>query len=146
MIDASGDTVQSRVYPYRPIPMTDAAIRHDAEQDHERSSRPGRTPPSVDVIERALRDADCLPPTFPPVSAIVAAQDGTIWLRREEVPGDSVAWNVLDRDGRMIGALRLPSGQEVVAARGDIMAAVERDAFDVPYVVRYRLSRGTHAP
>lgn len=98
--------------------------------------------PGPREIERALRSADLLPATLLPVTRLVTGQDGSIWLRREDVPeGDSVLWNVLDREGRPSGALYLPADQRIVATAGDILVAVELDEFDVPYLLRYRLDR-----
>jgi hypothetical protein len=80
---------------------------------------------------------------LPPVTYVAVGQDSSIWLRREEVSGDSAVWNVLDPSGEAVGTLRLPSGQTVVAAKGDVVAAIELDDLDVPYVIRYRLHRSS---
>lgn len=66
-------------------------------------------------------------------------QDDSIWLRREEREGDSVQWTVLDGAGEVMGVVTLPRGQEVVAARGTVMATVEEDELGLTNLVRYRL-------
>ena len=97
--------------------------------------------PGISSIGQAMRDADCFPPTVPPVTLLVPAQDGTLWLRREDMGGDSIRWDVVGREGTRVGRLRLPREHRVVAAAGNTMAAIERDEFGVEYVVRYELSR-----
>jgi hypothetical protein len=97
--------------------------------------------PSTSDMERALQGIGLVPTTLIPVTALAAGQDGSIWLRREAVPGDSATWDVLDGDGRLQGTVRLPADQRVVAATAKAVATLETDALDVPYVMRYRLWR-----
>lgn len=59
----------------------------------------------------------------------------TDWLR-----GDT--WDVFDADGRYLGELRLPSGVQLFAAKGDFLYGIRPDEFDVPSIVRYRVDRG----
>ncbi len=141
LIGPAGDTTFSRSFPYRPVAMPAVAVQRAAERGRALHAQGSRTPPSTSEIERALRRADCIPMTLPPVSGLVTTQDGSIWLKREDAFGDSVLWNALDRAGRLRGKLRLPRAQNIAAATGDVLAAVELDTFDVPYVVRYRLRR-----
>ena len=137
LINPARDTVFSTSLAYQPIAMPDAAVRRATEnvqvvpRDHENQ-------PSASQIAQTLRNEGLIPETLTPVTELAVGQDGSTWLRREDA-GDSVLWNVLGPDGRPLGALRLPRSQTVMAASGDVMAAVELDEFDVPYVLRYRI-------
>lgn len=136
----SGDTAFSQSFRYRPVPLQPEWVRGILEQtpifptDH-------RNPPGASEMVQALRDAGLIPATLVPVTALAAGQDGSIWLRREDVPGDSATWEVLARDGRRQGAVRLSARQTVVAATEDVLVALEKDVLDVPYIVQYRVRR-----
>ena len=82
-----------------------------------------------------------IPATLPGVTGLAVGQDDSIWLRREEREGDTVQWAVLDGMGQVLGVVTLPRAQEVVAARGTVMAAVEEDELGRVTLVRYRLGR-----
>lgn len=142
----TGDTIFSREFAYRPVPTTSEVVRSVLERTPIYQN-PGPSahlsPPDVPEREDALRDADLVPSMLPPVTDLTVGQDSSIWLRREEVSGDSAVWNVLGPSGKAVGTLRLPSGQTVVAAKGDVVAAIELDDLDVPYVIRYRLHRSS---
>ncbi|WP_420463683.1 6-bladed beta-propeller [Candidatus Palauibacter sp.] len=139
-IGPGADTLFSRNYTYRPIPV--------AEADLERSLGDLTVfPPDVDGgpdgpdFMRPLREAGLVPETLPPVTGLVAGQDGSIWLRREEGAADRIAWTVLEKNGEVRGTVSLPCGHRVVAALETVMVAVEEDEFDVPSVLRYRVTR-----
>jgi len=78
---------------------------------------------------RAVRDALWLPRALPPVTAAVAARDGTLWLRREAAVEDapSVRWTVLDASGNPVGEFSVPGTWMIVDADGPHVWAVERD-------------------
>jgi hypothetical protein len=137
LVSPAGDTVFSRTFAYEPRPVPDEVVRRTAEG----LAPARRNGPDPAAIEASLRANDLVPSTLPPVTGLTVGQDGSIWLRREEVAGDSMLWNVLDRTGALRGALRLPARDSVAAARGDLVAAVYADELDVPYVVTYRLER-----
>ena len=82
-----------------------------------------------------------IPANLPGVTGLAVGQDDSIWLRREEREGDTVQWAVLDGMGQVLGVVTLPRAQEVVAARGTVMAAVEEDELGRAWLVRYRVGR-----
>lgn len=139
-LGSSGDTLFSKLFRFTPVPMSNDEVRRAIESVSV-SPQDQENPPSRSEIERALRRQGLIPAALMPVTGFAVGQDGKIWLRRENEPGDSILWNILDREGRPLGALRLPATHSVVAARGNVMAALELDALDVPYVVRYRIGR-----
>jgi hypothetical protein len=140
-ITPDGDTAFARAYPYTPVPMRDEHVRRLAEDLSERYNRAGPGP-SAAQIEGAWRSAGFVPESLPPVTEMAVAQDGTIWLRREEPPpGEPAVWEILDGTGAPIGTVRLPAGQRVATAADGILVVTERDELDVPYVVLYRTER-----
>jgi hypothetical protein len=138
LIDPDRDTVFSTGVTYEPVAVSAQRL---AEEVSERMADRRTDGPSPAAIEEALRGADLIPPALPPVTDLAVGQDGTVWIKREETLADSVLWQVLDRAGQLQGQLHLPEAQTVVAAQGDLMVAVELDALDVPYLVRYRILR-----
>jgi hypothetical protein len=133
-IDLNGDTAMKREIQYSPR----AISRDVADQAYrtlaDRFARPRLTPAAV---ERVLRDQVEFPRFAPPVSALVAGLDGTIWLRREDLRTESVEWHVLSASGQTIGTLSLPGDLDVKRARSDRLWGVVKDELDIPYVVTY---------
>ena len=137
LIDPSGDSVFTRTVEYVPVPTPDETTERIAQRLHQ--SRPNG--PGASAIAKSLRESGLIPGRLPPVSALAVAQDGSIWLRREDPLGDSILWNVFSGHDGSIAAIRLPAGDSVIAARDDVVVALARDELDVPYLTRYRLNR-----
>ncbi len=137
-LDPRGDTVVVGSYEYRPVPLPDERIRRYAEEVAGRAG--GADPPiAASDVERALRRGGLVPAFLPPVEQIVPTGDGSIWVKREDVGGDSVAWNVLDPDLDRRRRIVLPARFTVHDAGGDVVVGVELDPFDVPSVATFRL-------
>jgi hypothetical protein len=110
-VTMQGDTVRSRAYDYDPIPLRgewiEDALRRQAE--------------AVGPLEgvQVDREAFFLPPWLPPVTDVHVGADGSVWLRREDVPGTSlVRWEILGPDGERVGAVDLRRTLAVRAVRG----------------------------
>jgi hypothetical protein len=140
LLGPARDTVFTRSFSYVPVRSTQEMLEREVDGGTS-AWRARQTLPSVAAIASALRNEGAVHETLPPVTALVAAQDGTIWLRREAPGGEEVEWMVLDSGGEPQARLQLPARQTVAAARGDYMAAVELDELDVPFVVLYRITR-----
>lgn len=139
LLDPAGDTIFSRSHAYAPIPMQREEVDEALGVVAIRPAAEGG--PSAAAFERTLRGSDLIPAYHPPVSGVTVGQDGSLWLKRENRIGETIAWNVLDDQGRLLGAVMLPRNQTVVAASGAVMVAVEIDDLDVQRVVRYRVHR-----
>ena len=80
---------------------------------------------------------------------VLAASDGSVWLRREPTTGDSIRWDVVDAQLRRVGFVYLPikfdvkvmveAGSEGPRPRWNVYGVV-LDAFDVPSIVQYQVS------
>ena len=147
-IGPSADTVFSRTYSHTPAPLTDDLFRRAlgetevGEMFPTQGGERGGVPESAE-FEGPVRRAGVLPETLPAVTKLVVGQDESIWLRREEQAGEFAQWTVLDGTGDVVGVVTLPRRQEVVAARGAVMVAVEEDELGRASLVRYRVAWGT---
>jgi hypothetical protein len=103
-----------------------------------------RNPASDGSTNRALMDALRRAWTerkyYPPVTAVVPGQDGSIWVRREDAGADSVAWQVFDRNGKEVGRLSTPPSLTILWASKQEVWAVENGELDVPFVVGMRVN------
>lgn len=141
-ISFEGDTLLRQSYPYVPVPTRDEAV--DSILDElaglfgERGFL-GATP----ATSREWAELSLYRPAFrPPVEGLVIAEDGSVWLNRGAATDRrSVLWSVLNRDGEEIGRVALPPGLDVLRISPPLLWASERDAFDVPYLVRFRIDR-----
>ena len=75
------------------------------------------------------------------MTRVVAGNDGSIWLRREEASFDTVSWDVLTSAGTWEGRLRAAADLQIHAASRDTVWGVIKDGLDVPYVVGLKVVR-----
>jgi len=150
-LDYARDTVYRREFTYRPARYSDAYLDTIAW----RSARipgggyaivgglPQIPPMGSDSIERfrAVRASMSFPEFQPPIQGHYLANDGALWLRREDDGGPVYRWLVLDDEGRARGQVELPRRARPGWSRGDLLVTIEQDAFDVPWLVRYRIQR-----
>ena len=78
-----------------------------------------------------------------PISGVLLAADGSIWLRREDLAlqQDSITWWVLNPYGDLVGELRLPRRIRIRYVAGDTLWAIDSDELEVDYLVRYRVRK-----
>jgi hypothetical protein len=129
-VGIEGDTAFSVDVPYEPVAVDPARV----DSIVARFSGGRR---SASEIRAVL----FLPDFLPPVSDVVAAEDGTIWVAREDRPEHPVTWEVFDAAGRLLARAETPPGFAAHHATGDALWGVETDELDVPYLVRYRVTR-----
>src|SRR5690606_29004343 len=115
----SGDTVYSRQFPYTPRPIDSAVVDSLIRLRGEAMTR---LPPSFAGAptparaEELARQSLYLPAHLPPVSQVVPGRDGSLWLKREELPTDSSEWLVLDPGGEVVGTVFTPRSLTVQLA------------------------------
>lgn len=134
-LDVHGDTVYRRRIEYEPRP-----VPSDYFDDRIADRMDSPNVSNRRAYARALREFYEQRRYFPPVTAVTVGNDGTTWLAREREDGER-EWLVLDDSGSAIGRLRLPRGGGVRFASRTECWVVERDALDIPYVVRYDIVR-----
>jgi len=135
-VDLRGDTVFHRRIGYEPRPVP--AGFFDAEVD--RAVEYGANYVDRRPFARAVREFYEQREYFPPVTNLTVGSDDTTWLAGREEDGERT-WLVLDASGASVGRIRLPFTSYVAAANVTECWVVERDALDIPYVVRYDIER-----
>jgi hypothetical protein len=152
--DAAGRLVRRVRRVYEPLPVT-AEDRERVVERRLNPSIPGHSPPDRAQIRR-LFAAMPWPQATVAYGEVRVDLDGHLWVlpfteaRRQrsiaELQGqqsEPVAqeWDVFDPRGVWLGTVALPSGLRVHQIGHDWIAGVERDVFDVEYVVLYGLER-----
>ena len=89
----------------------------------------------ISAVGGALADVSF----YPPVTEAVSGADETIWLRREEMGGETVRWDVLGPNGQRVASVTLPAALRILRASLEALWAVELDDLDVPFVVQLRV-------
>lgn len=138
----SGDTLFSRAYRYRPVP-TSAALVDSLVLSFARRVAGDESETLNATLQEATgwaRASLYRPEFHPPVTEVVFGRDGTLWLRREDTREDSVAWDLLGEEGRVLGRTHLPDGFRVMEADRRSLWGMERGKVDVPQIVRYAVS------
>ena len=127
-IAADGETVFSRACEFEPRPITDPWL----------DTLVARLGPPLNQVPR---DRLYRPSHVPPVSMVVAARDGTTWLRAAQPLSDSasVEWRVLAPDGSEADVVLLPASVRVHEADGRRFWATTSDADGVPQIDVYDL-------
>jgi hypothetical protein len=81
-------------------------------------------------------------PRAPAFTRLVPGANGEMWVELfREDPSAAADFRVLDRDGRVIGAVTIPAGVRVEDVGSDFVLGTIKDADDVPSVVLYQLRR-----
>jgi hypothetical protein len=137
-----GDTLFSRSFPYAPVRMPAGWASRWAEETADLIA-PRRPGTDRRALETDLARGAYVPAFKPPVTAVVAGDDGTVWLRREqpEEQGGTVVWIVLSGEGQLLAELRAPSDLEIQQVQRSHVWGVMTDDLDVPYVYRFRIQR-----
>jgi hypothetical protein len=131
--DGRGQQVWARQIAYKTQPLTrplqDSIVRALAKGP---------------FVESRVRSIARFPPQVPPVSLVLAGEDGSIWLRREK-RGTQQWWDVLDENGRQTARVLIPGSLSVRAASLRYIIAVTRNELDEQHVVRFELVKGPPA-
>lgn len=134
-IRTNGDTLWSRSYPYRPVPLGSAradSVRSTLASRYS-GGRAGFTP---DQISKAI----FIPDHQVTITRAFATHDGSLWLRREQF-SDPLSWTVIAPNGNIAATLVLPPNVRPMTVIGDNVWGVELDDDDVPQLVRYRIRK-----
>ncbi|WP_423927554.1 hypothetical protein [Candidatus Palauibacter sp.] len=132
-IGVLGDTLFRRRIGYEPRRVPEGFFADEISAILDRPNVVDRA-----AHARALREFYEQRRYFPPVTTVRVGSDGTTWLAGPDEDGVR-EWLVLDASGASIGRVRLPTTSRVSAANRTEAWVVERDALDIPYVVRYEI-------
>ena len=101
-----------------------------------------RRGPENPAAFRAVRAAMAYPEFQAPIYTAFAANDGSLWMRREENLSPRHRWIVVEPNGTVRGVVEIPRSAVPVWARGELAYAIDSDADGIPWLVRYRVVRG----
>lgn len=146
MFRHTGDTIYSRQYRVggAPIPraVADSAVAAVAAS----LRRGGPMVPWTDVELRVAASAwedrarEHMPRVYPPIDGgVVIASNGSLWIPLRYT-GQRRSHYVLDPAGDPLGTADLPRNVSVMVADAEHVWGLELDEFDIPSIVRYRLT------
>ncbi|MXW56701.1 MAG: hypothetical protein F4Z59_08640 [Gemmatimonadales bacterium] len=82
-------------------------------------------------------------PSRTAVDAMVASEDGTVWLRRtSSTTTSSTQWVGYGPDGRFVGSVEFPVEYHLMAASGGMLWTVDRDPLGLPTVAGWTYESG----
>jgi hypothetical protein len=132
------DTTYHRQYRYRPRRFNDALVDTIIRRSVGARERLDGLDPNV--VEARLRSALELPPFQPPLTEMHSGDDGTLWISREDDAEAERRWILLDDGGDPIGIVHLPRRGQLQWASRTTAWILLPDEFDVPWLVRYRVT------
>jgi hypothetical protein len=129
-----GDTLYHRNFRYEPRPVSreiaDSIYDFYAQHSFQRAGEPARA-------RQIARRYVTVPPFWPPISQVVVASDGAVWLNQGGV--DATEWLVLNVQGHVHASVVAPRTLKIMEVHQRQVWGVEHDDLDIPYVVRYRI-------
>jgi hypothetical protein len=141
IFNANGSLIATRRPPYTPV-VIQARLRDSVARALVGSALPKDTAPPgaiADLLEQVRRQM-VVPRHEPPITHLLMGNDGSIWIRREDRRAAGAEWLVLDAKGEEVGHVIVPVGLRLGYADLTQVLAVETDADDIPWVIRFRVS------
>lgn len=151
---ADGSLLQVITRPYEPMAVTEGDQRQLRTLIRAQFERGGVPPAQIDILMEGVSFED----TWPAFTQLRAGPEGTLWVQRVRYLRDltdeqlesynptldqgSDEWEVYDPDGRYLGFVTLPDRYTPFTVHGDHIYGVQRDDFDVQYVVALRIGAG----
>ncbi len=138
-LGVTGDTLEAVEVPYLPVPVPDDQVEEVVEAEARAVERAF---PSASAALAAVRAGLELPGHFLPVSRILPADDGTVWLA--SYPGSAEPWLILGPDLAPIARLAPPPDDlRALAVTGGALWATREDEVGWTRLVRMELVRGS---
>lgn len=140
-VNLHGDTIASKQIAYVPVPVSGAMV--DSIVGGMAGRMAERFGMSPSALAGEIKDQLGWPPYVPPVSTVLAGDDGSVWIERRRSENGSVQWEILDERFAEVGAVALPSNLEPKIVSREALWAVRKDSLDVPHLLRFRIQKGT---
>lgn len=134
-IAANGDTLSTVDLPLDRTSATTADVRSYARRIHGQSPEWLRQELAVSALERAFL-SQVVDPSIAEVDAMLASEDGTIWLRRTgwTDEGTPERWAMFRWREGFLGHVVLPMGEFMIAATGGLLWSISEDALGLPSI------------
>jgi len=129
VVEADGDTVLNRRYPYPSVPLPDAVF----DSAMARYEGMGLSSGLVTALHQQVRRW----PVYPPLTGLTIGSDGTAFVHMRADEGAEQPVLVIGADGNVTGYLSLPQRSRVAVGERDRIWVIERDEVDVEAVIRY---------
>lgn len=137
LITASGDSVYRRSVQLTALKIpADVATQALEKRRRNEPRDPDESPLGLEPYRRAIR----VPEYYPPMSQLVVSDDGSVWIGGRENDQGRRSWH-LDPSGTIVESVVLPLRSRLVNADASHLWVVERDALDVPSLIRYGVGR-----
>jgi len=146
MYDALGNLSRVVTVPVERKPVTDADIDFFMQTVERLLTEQGVPPEQMDIIKDTFNFAEY----FPAFLQMMPGPAGSLWVQRVQEPTGMTEeeretwnplldlgasqWDILDAEGRYLGALDMPHRFQPVTFEGDLVYGIWRDEFDVQYV------------
>jgi hypothetical protein len=146
MYDALGGLNRIVTVPVEGKPVTNADIQFFMETVDRLLEEQGVPPEQAEIVKSTFNFAEF----FPAFLQMMPGPDGSLWVQRVQEPTGMTeeereswnplldlgasTWDILDAEGRYLGALDLPHRFQPVTFEGDLVYGIWRDDFDVQYV------------
>lgn len=146
MYDAQGTLNRVVTIPVERKPVTDADIDFFMQTVDRLLEEQGVPPAQAEIVKSTFNFADY----FPAFLQMMPGPDGSLWVQRVQEPTGmteeereswnplldlgATSWDILDSEGRYLGALDMPHRFQPVTFEGDLVYGIWRDEFDVQYV------------
>ena len=133
--------------PYDRIPMSEADRKAEVDNVNKQmaAQEPAirrQMPPTIQMAFEVVPPASW-PTHYPPISPLqaIAAPNGDLWVKRATpAQVDREMWDVIDRNGRLVGRWRLPAKTTVVAVGvNNALYTVRTDEDDLRYLQQVSL-------
>lgn len=134
---SDGRVLRATTVPYAPARIAAAKVRETRAFYTDLLAGMYPTHPRGRLAEK-VREAIFIPESYPAVTALMAGNDGSTWIRRGG-PGEAATWMVFDARGRQAAYVTAPPGVVLHAATATHAWGTTLSPDDVPIVTRFRL-------
>jgi hypothetical protein len=140
-LDATGRTIWKKTLRVKLLDLNPSEVQRVVEDMVRVAMDPTRRLfPSLRDARQTISASLSPPAAHPTVTDLALGRDHTIWLRREALGGDLVAWTKLSKEGDPIGNVVLPRTAKVLTADGSALWVADTDSLGVAQIARFDLS------
>ncbi|MYE35751.1 MAG: hypothetical protein F4X23_12950 [Gemmatimonadales bacterium] len=134
-LSADGDTVNAAELPIERVPATGGDVRAHARRLRDEAPELLRQRLSVSTLTRAFL-SQVPDPSISGVDAMLASEEGTIWLRRTMWIDEAASerWLAFRWHEGLVGHVVLPMGESMLATTGGMLWSISHDALGLPSI------------